>query len=96
MTTRYLSDSIIRDGKAISSANAVSRIRSLHKQGRISTKERVLQKGERLDIIAGDEFSNSTLWWVIAALSNIGWGMQAPPGTILVIPTDIKEVLEVI
>ena len=96
MTTRYLTDSIIREGKALSSAQAVARIRDLKKQGAISTRERVLQKGERLDIIAGEEFSNATLWWVIAALSNIGWGMQAPPGTILVIPTDVRSVLEVI
>ena len=96
MTTRYLSDTIIRDGKAFSSARAVARIRSLYKQGAISTRERVLKKGERLDIIAGQEFSNATLWWVIAALSNIGWGMQAPPGTVLVIPVNIKEVLEVV
>jgi hypothetical protein len=33
------------------------------------------------------------LWWVIAAASGIGWGMQVPPGVILKIPTEPGDVI---
>lgn len=96
MISRYQTDSAIRGGTILSSAASVSRIRLLYRQGRIPIKEKILKDGERLDVIAGKEFGNSTLWWVIAALSNIGWGLQTPPGTIIKIPTNIQDILEII
>jgi len=33
------------------------------------------------------------LWWIIAALSNIGWNLQVPPGTKITLPTNIQQVL---
>jgi hypothetical protein len=51
----------------------------------------VLQQNQRLDTIAGDVYGNGKLWWIIAAASNIGWGLQCPAGTILLIP-DLSDV----
>jgi len=51
----------------------------------------VLNEGERLDTIAGRVYGNARLWWIIAAASGIGWPLQVPPGTQLLIPTDLKQ-----
>lgn len=69
--------SIIRDGISL---------------GLIKTKESVLIEGQRLDTIAGQEYGGQAdLYWVIAAASGIGWPLQVPPGTKLVIP-DLDDV----
>ena len=59
----------------------------------MSVRQHILKEGERLDVIAGRTYGNARLWWVIAAASGIGWGLQVPPGTQILIPTDLKQVL---
>ena len=61
--------------------------------GAIATETIVLEENRRLDQIAGSIYGNSSYWWVIAAASGIGWGLQLPEGTIVVIPTDLGAVL---
>ena len=56
----------------------------------------IIEEGERLDHVAGNAYGNSSYWWVIAAASNIGWGLQVPPGTLLKIPTDLNKIIETI
>ena len=58
--------------------------------GQIATRELVLVEGQRLDQIAGRLYGDGRYWWVIAATSGIGWGLQVPPGTRLLVPTDIN------
>jgi hypothetical protein len=96
MLSRYESDESVRGGIVLATAAAVDRIRQAQRAGQLPTRDRILRDGERLDFIAGKEFGNSSLWWVIAATSNIGWWLQVPPGTILKIPTDVNRVLELI
>ena len=91
---RYTESSTSRGG--LSTAKTTPRIRKAISQGLIATKKRVLKEGERLDQIAGQEYGDSRLWWVIAAASNIGWWMQLPPGTLLTIPINLAEIDEVI
>jgi nucleoid-associated protein YgaU len=55
----------------------------------------VLKGFERLDTIAGKVYGDATLWWVLAAASGIGWGLQVPPDTIVNIP-NIKQVEQLI
>ena len=54
-----------------------------------------LADGERLDQISHKFYNNSTYWWVIAAASSIGWGLQVPPGTLLLIPKSLSAALGV-
>jgi len=56
----------------------------------------ILEEGQRLDHFAGSFYGTSSLWWVIAAASGIGWGLQVPPGTVLRVPKDINQVYQVI
>jgi hypothetical protein len=91
--SRYQKDTIVGSPPRLSTAAAVLRIREAQAVGRFTTREIVLTEGQRLDHLAGQLFGDGRLWWVIAATSGIGWGLQVPPGTRLLIPNDINTVL---
>jgi nucleoid-associated protein YgaU len=96
MTSRYSSTPKIASGRQYGTATAHNSVRRGVQQGRISVREHVLKEGERLDTIAGREYGNARLWWLIAAASGIGWGLQVPPGTQLLIPTDLRQLSGVV
>lgn len=91
--SRYQRDTIIGTPQRVSSAGAVLRIRQAIAAGAISTSELILIEDQRLDVLAGRIYGDGQLWWIIAAASNIGWWLQAPPGTRVVVPNDINEVM---
>ena len=94
--SRYTTDSQIRNGRAYGTAKGVNEIRKAISLNQISMKTQVFSSDERLDIIAGQEYGDSSLWWVIAAASNVGWGLQVPAGTQIRIPTDIQQISDII
>ena len=61
--------------------------------GAIPCTFKTLTEKQRLDHIAGPLYGSADLWWVIAAASEIGWGLQVPAGTVLRIPNSIGPVL---
>jgi hypothetical protein len=83
---RYTNATSYSFGKALGASPSPARIRDAIESGAVSFNSRVLQEGERLDTIAGQEYGDSSLWWVIASASGIGWAMQVPPGTRIVVP----------
>lgn len=89
---RYARVKRLMGGRSIGSNRASSIIFNAVEAGSLSYSVRVLQGSERLDILAGKIYGNSSLWWVIAAASGIGWGMQVPPGTMLRIPSDLGKI----
>ena len=60
--------------------------------GAINVRQDFLREGERLDTVAGAMYGDSRLWWIIAGCSGIGWSLQVPAGTSLLIPTNLSEV----
>ena len=93
MIGRYTFTPKVNQGKAYSTQELSSKIYYSTISGLIPYQTRLLREGERLDTIAGKAYGDGTLWWVIAACSGIGWGLQVPPGTLLKVPTDISKVL---
>lgn len=91
MSQRYTNTPKIAGGNQYGTATAHNSIRLAVQQGQITTREHVLKEGERLDTIAGRAYGNARLWWIIAAASGIGWPLQVPPGTLLLIPTDLRQ-----
>lgn len=92
---RRYSDTVrISAGNAKSTSNTVHNIRLGITSGRIRYKTLISQENQRIDAIAGLEYGDSKLWWVIAAASNIGWSLQVPPGVVLRIPNlqDISRI----
>ena len=92
---RYVYSSTIMNGKGISSANTY-RIFKAVDQGLIAYNTVVLEQAQRLDHMAGAAYGDASLWWVISAASGIGWCLQAPPGTIIRIPTDPNSAIGLI
>ena len=64
--------------------------------GAIDTKKIVLNSTQRLDTLAGEYYGDSQYWWVIAASSGIGWGLQVPAGTVIRIPINVQSVFNLI
>ena len=60
--------------------------------GLVSSTTYIVKEGERLDQLAGRFYGDGSYWWVIAAASGIGWGLQVPAGTFLTVPTNIGQV----
>lgn len=83
---RYSKNIPIDLGKRYSTSYIIPLIRQGIKEGRIRYEEVVLREGERLDTIAGKKYGKATDFWIIAAASNIGFSIQAPPGTLLKVP----------
>lgn len=89
--SRYSFSKKIKRRKAFSSADTF-KIYQAVESGQLSTNVILLEEGQRLDHIAGINYNDSSLWWVIAAASGIGWSLQVPPGTVIRIPLNITEV----
>lgn len=92
---RYTNAGLIKGAKLKSSASRAFDVRAAIKSGNINFSEITLQESQRLDILAGIYYGDSTLWWAIAAASDIGWSLQAPPGTLIRIPEekDLRKII---
>tara|TARA_R110001592_G_scaffold188358_6_gene433613 strand:+ start:43187 stop:43396 length:210 start_codon:yes stop_codon:yes gene_type:complete len=60
------------------------------RHGRLRTSSYVIKESERLDTLAARFLGDSGLWWVLATCSNIGWNLQVPPGTQILIPENLE------
>lgn len=93
MIGRYTFSRRLEDGKAIGPSQASVILRRGVLNGGLAATKRVLEEGERLDTIAHEVYGSGTFWWIIAGASGIGWALQVPPGTLLIVPNNIGEAL---
>lgn len=63
---------------------------------RVATKDYIWKSGDRLWRLASLEFSDPSLWWVIAKLNNKPTEALYKAGDIVKIPLDISIALEVL
>ena len=89
---RYARAPIIAGGTQFGTSLASNVIKRAVETGALTTRIDVLRGSERLDTIAGRIYGDASMWWIIAAASGIGWALQVPPGTRLVIPTDLGQI----
>lgn len=87
---RYARTPVIGLGYRYGTSFAIPAIRQNIQAGNIRFQQIILQESNRLDILAGTYYGDGKLWWLIAAASNIGWGLQVPVGTIIKIP-DLRD-----
>lgn len=93
---RYSVDLKLDRGNQFETSTFVSKIRQGIKNGSIPIVGQLVVTGlDRLDTLAGTIYGDAKLWWVLAAASNIGWGLQAPPGTVINI-VDLENVQELL
>lgn len=93
---RYARAPVIRGGLQLGTSDAIRVIRDAVKNGRLRTTVRTLQGAERLDVLAGKIYGDARNWWIIAAASDIGYGLQVPSGTRIAIPSDLSQVTDLI
>ena len=91
--SRYTFTPRILNGSILATSSASTRIYNGVMNGSISYSPAVIRESVRLDHIAANAYGSGDLWWVIAAASGIGWGLQLPPGTILRIPKSISQIM---
>jgi hypothetical protein len=93
--SRYKKAPILSLGSQYGTSSAVVTIRRAVSNGIISVDEIFIKESERLDILAGKIYDDARYWWILAAASDIGWGLQVPPGTIIKIPS-LQDVISLI
>ena len=91
---RYARSTKLALGSRYGTSDAIVKIRQSVALGVIPYKTVVISQGQRLDTVAGQEYGDATLWWIIAAASDIGWSPQVPPGTILRVPTSLTTIAQ--
>lgn len=95
MLKRYARTPLIDVGKQYGTSFTPANIRAGIDAGLIPYSSHVVKGFQRLDTLAALNYEDGRLWWVIAAASNVGWGLQVPPGTFLRIP-DINAVTKLV
>lgn len=93
--SRYSRSPKLEFGRQQGTSDAIVLVRQAVASGRIKTTELIVRGAERLDTLAGALFGDGRYWWVLAATSNIGWGLQVPPGTVLNVP-NLSDVLRIV
>lgn len=83
---RYSTSDVISLGTKLGTGKSHTLIRQAIANGTLQYSVDIIKGFDRLDSVAGRHYGDSTLWWVIAAASDIGWGLQLPPDTTLKIP----------
>lgn len=96
LINRYTRAPILAGGTRYGTSYSINTIKRAIDNEQLKYKVITLQGSERLDIIAGREYNDSSVWWIIAAASGIGWALQVAPGTRIVIPTDLSQVADLV
>jgi hypothetical protein len=93
---RYNRTPLMSAGRQYATPRTIARLQKGIASGRIACRQHVCTELERLDILAGKRYNDSRLWWVIAAASGIGWALQVPPGTRLLIPIKLSDIARIV
>lgn len=94
--SRYTRDDYTQDGLGLEPSRSIVAVRRAIRAGTIPiTRQIIATQADRLDTISGAVYGDGRYWWVLAAASNVGWGLQVPPGTLINIP-DLRSVEQLI
>lgn len=85
-TSRYVLTPKLNFNFQYGTSETVANIRSAIANGQIAVDVIFLKEIIRLDVLAGQYYGDGKYYWLIAAASNIGWSLQIPPNTRIVIP----------
>jgi hypothetical protein len=90
--SRYTRDYYNATSTGLANAAGILAVRKAVKYGAIPISRTIVTtQADRLDTIAGELYGDGRYWWILAAASDIGWGLQVPPNTIINV-LDLKDV----
>lgn len=92
-TSRYLLTPRLSFNAQYGTSDTVAKIRTAIANSQINVTVITLKEIIRLDVLAGQYYGDGKYYWIIAAASNIGWSLQIPPNTRIVIP-DLQQALQ--
>lgn len=93
--SRYTVSPRIAFGTQHGTSNAVALIRSAIRRGSLPIIKTIVLTGvDRLDTLSGELYGDSRYWWILAAASDVGWGLQCPVGTVINV-VDLESVVKV-
>ena len=95
VVSRYSRAAHLDLGAQIGTSFAIQAIRAAMKNGTLATRQVIVRGAERLDTMAGSIYGDARYWWILAATSNIGWGLQVPPGTIINV-ADLGDITRIV
>lgn len=82
--SRYSRDDTGMNGQGLSVAQAAISLRRAIRAGLVVPNRMLtVTQADRLDTLSGEIYGDARYWWVLAVASNIGWGLQVPPGTVI-------------
>jgi len=85
--SRYARAPLLNFGTQYGTSRAREAIQYAMANNQLNITQVIVTRGlDRLDTISGVVYGDSRYWWVLAAASSIGWGMQVPPGTMIYVP----------
>jgi len=93
--SRYTVTPKLNFGSQYGTSSSVANIREAIQNGTIQTRTIFLQEVIRLDVLAGQYYGDARYYWLISAASGIGWSLQIPPNTQIVIP-DLEQSLRLL
>ena len=93
---RYTFTNRFNRGEGISNPRSSSKIFRAVESGQISVTFARLGGAQRLDSIAYEKYGDPSYWWIIAAASGIGYGLQASAGAYLRIPNNLADVFRIV
>lgn len=85
-TSRYARAPRLDLGAQQGTSTAIRSIRNGIASGQLPYKTIVIRETERLDTLAGTTYGDARYWWILAAASDIGWGLQVPTDTVIRVP----------
>jgi len=92
-TSRYLLTPKLDFNFQYGTSETLANIRSAIANGQISYEVIFLKEIIRLDVLAGQYYGDGKYYWLIACCSGIGWSLQIPPNTRIVIP-NLQQALQ--
>ena len=93
--SRYDRDPLIFGGRSFGSAQSVVIIRDAVRRGQLSLKEKIMSESERLDVIAGQQYQDASLWWVIAMFNKKPTEAHFNLGETVYVPLPLEQVLRI-